>query len=101
MGRSAQIASGGLERGPDPPTERGEGGRASMGATVIDTGPDDPAIEVAPPAPVAEPEVPRRRWSVIDKLGPLVSVLCWFYLSVVAFLFAWVLVVWAAVGWAP
>ena len=34
-------------------------------------------------------------------MTPALSILCWFYLSVVAFLFAWVIVVWAVVGWKP
>jgi signal peptidase len=39
------------------------------------------------------------RW--LRRLTPALSILCWFYLSVVAFLFAWVVVVWAVVGWKP
>ena len=39
------------------------------------------------------------RW--LRRITPALSILCWFYLSVVAFLFAWVVIVWAAVGWEP
>jgi signal peptidase len=69
-------------------------------STVTTTG------EFAPPqataasvdAPV-DPSPPAGRW--LRRLTPALSILCWFYLSVVAFLFAWVIVVWAAVGWKP
>jgi signal peptidase len=39
------------------------------------------------------------RW--LRRVTPALSILCWFYLSVVAFLFAWVVVVWTVVGWKP
>ena len=35
------------------------------------------------------------------RLTPALSIVCWFYLSVMAFLFAWVVIVWTAVGWEP
>ena len=39
--------------------------------------------------------------SLLRRLTPALSILCWFYLSVVAFLFAWVVIVWTFVGWKP
>ncbi len=39
------------------------------------------------------------RW--LRRITPALSVLCWFYLSVMAFLFAWVVMVWTFVGWEP
>ena len=70
-------------------------------AMVIDTEtgaiPQEPAPGALPGEPVANP----RRWRLVERLAPMVSVLCWFYLSVVAFLFAWVVIVWAVVGWTP
>jgi signal peptidase len=59
----------------------------------------------APVAPVAadigppEAEDAAGRW--LGRITPALSILCWFYLSVVAFLFAWVVIVWAVVGWKP
>lgn len=69
-------------------------------AMVIDSETATPPA-VAPGAPADERAATPRRWRVVERLTPLLSVLCWFYLSVVAFLFAWVIVVWAVVGWTP
>jgi signal peptidase I len=70
----------------------GEGRKLAVTSTIdVDPG---PATAVDAPA-LSEPGPWLRR------LTPALSVLCWFYLSVVAFLFAWVVVVWAAVGWKP
>lgn len=70
-----------------------------MGLTVIDTERPEPP----PSPPLDAPPVGdlSSGWRLLERLAPLVSVLCWFYLSVVAFLFAWVVIVWAAVGWTP
>jgi signal peptidase len=57
-------------------------------------------VDLRPDTAVDAPAAPEPgRW--LRRLTPALSVLCWFYLSVVAFLFAWVVVVWAAVGWKP
>lgn len=64
-----------------------------MSTTTIDV--ETPVAVDAPPVPAE----PTGRW--LRRLTPALSILCWFYLSVVAFLFAWVVVVWAAVGWKP
>jgi signal peptidase I len=55
------------------------------------------AIDVEP-TPVDAPAA-SGRW--LGRITPALSILCWFYLSVMAFLFAWVVIVWAAVGWKP
>jgi signal peptidase len=62
---------------------------------------DAPAPPVAPVAVdvAEEPPAGADRW--LRRLTPALSILCWFYLSVVAFLFAWVVVVWTVVGWKP
>ena len=57
-----------------------------------------PAATVAVDVP-EEPPSEADRW--LRRLTPALSILCWFYLSVVAFLFAWVVVVWTVVGWKP
>ena len=65
----------------------------------IDHGQVDAAL---PPRADEGPEpvqAPAGRW--LRRITPALSILCWFYLSVVAFLFAWVVIVWAAVGWEP
>jgi signal peptidase len=70
-----------------------------VSTTTIDA--DTPATPVAAArvdAPEEQPSEPGR-W--LRRLTPALSILCWFYLSVVAFLFAWVVVVWAVVGWKP
>jgi signal peptidase len=76
-----------------------EGARVSTVTSTIEVeAPADPAA----PAPVAAPDAPTSeagRW--LRRITPALSILCWFYLSVVAFLFAWVVIVWAAVGWKP
>jgi signal peptidase I len=57
-------------------------------------------VDLRPATAVDAPAAPEPGpW--LRRLTPALSVLCWFYLSVVAFLFAWVVVVWAAVGWKP
>ena len=55
-----------------------------------------------PPRPDEGPEpadARAGRW--LRRITPALSILCWFYLSVMAFLFAWVVIVWTAVGWEP
>ena len=62
----------------------------------------DTVDAVLPPRPDEGPEpadARAGRW--LRRITPALSILCWFYLSVVAFLFAWVVIVWAAVGWEP
>ena len=57
---------------------------------------------VLPPRPDEGPEpadARAGRW--LRRITPALSILCWFYLSVMAFLFAWVVIVWTAVGWEP
>jgi signal peptidase len=66
---------------------------ASVATTTIDV--ETPVAPDAPPAP----DDATGRW--LRRITPALSILCWFYLSVVAFLFAWVVVVWAVVGWKP
>ena len=64
----------------------------------------DHDASAVPAAPVAVdvPEAPPSQADVwLRRLTPALSILCWFYLSVVAFLFAWVVVVWTVVGWKP
>lgn len=58
-----------------------------------------PGAAGAPVAPSYERTAEAGAW--LRRLTPALSILCWFYLSVVAFLFAWVVTVWAAVGWSP
>jgi len=73
----------------------------STPTTTIDA--DRPAVEAAlhPVEPAVEgPADPEAgRW--LRRITPALSILCWFYLSVVAFLFAWVVIVWTVVGWEP
>ncbi len=62
----------------------------------------DTVDAVLPPRPDEGPEpadARAGRW--LRRITPALSILCWFYLSVVAFLFAWVVIVWTAVGWEP
>lgn len=73
----------------------------STPTTTIDI--DRLAVEAAPaPAePLAEENAGPEAGRWLRRLTPALSILCWFYLSVMAFLFAWVVIVWTAVGWEP
>ncbi len=70
-----------------------------MSTTTIDV--DAPATPVAPASVDAPEEQPSEAGRWLRRVTPALSILCWFYLSVMAFLFAWVVIVWAVVGWKP
>ena len=101
MGRTAHSPANpgiSLETVQGRPTVPVEGGvRVSIATTTSEA-----AAPVAPVAPTDAPverDPEAGRW--LRRLTPALSILCWFYLSVVAFLFAWVVIVWTAVGWKP
>lgn len=61
----------------------------------------EPAAPPPPPVVSSAPVAEGRGSSLLRRLVPALGILCWFYLSVVAFLFAWVVIVWTVVGWSP
>lgn len=108
MGRTAQIGPNLLGRWKLADEGRWVSGKEGVcvstpTATIEFDTADAAPVHVAPP-PIADdrtplPDVPAGRW--LRRITPALSILCWFYLSVMTFLFAWVVIVWTFVGWKP